>query len=436
MLNVNGWRDGKKRKKSRRKGRQERGGRRKRCFEDERVVRFSAKEDVSSVKPTSIIERLKGKKHRELTSSGGKIWGEDWSVVRRRYGGSDLVAKGKTVKLRSAKICFEEGGVIQLSRIHERKPGDSAKKKLLHQMLRLPWARKKLKKLGIGELAELYSNIGSFSSKETRKTLKNIVDCEVKARFKISFRRKIVVWIRYDERVSRAEVRRVMQEKINRQHESAAVAKLRCQKLQSVWRKNQTIGQLLHNHREFSRQMVVVCICADFDLPKQEGHIIFRLSTRGDVCEKLFNAKNVVRAVDCEKKEVALCRELNDALLKAGFDDPWTLQQARGCLRAQNVHEAGLIDRIWELKERWRELVFSPLDKNPTETVVLCPTKYAEEMKKMFWRNAAFEAVWEKEEKVMVQARREFEEKGLSKIGQWDKKGVGREPGEGLPTVR
>ncbi|GBG79089.1 hypothetical protein CBR_g28805 [Chara braunii] len=374
-------------------------------------------------KLSKVIKDCKGKNERRVVSSGGKIWMEDWGVTRRMFGESEVLYKSKKSKLKNAKCFFEEGGEVRFVRIKEKLQGNPKLKKQLLQLLKCPWSRKKLETLQREEFIDLYREIQSFSRKSSRKSLKGIVDSVVKRRFGVSLRRRVVIGVKYDERISRAVVRKQMVEKIGSQCQSAAEARLRCQKLRLVWRRNQSVGGLLHNHRRFSRLMATVCCCADFDLPRKGEHVAFRLNGRDDIDDRIRNAKNVIQGIDSEEDDVRLWKELNEKMVKAGLEPTWTLPQARCCIREKKVKGDGLIDEIEKLKRRWAGLVFCPLDKNPAETLVMCPVLYEEGMREMFWDNPAFDAVWRSEEEVLTRARGEYEEKGLRRIGAWDNNG-------------
>ncbi|GBG74377.1 hypothetical protein CBR_g18788 [Chara braunii] len=251
VLNTSGWRDGRNRKVSKkrgRKGRRERKRERAVWFDKEKVLKFSSEGLTGVAKLTDTITAIKGKRRRDVVSSGGKIWAEDWGVIKRRFGESDLLIREEATKLKKAKVLFEEGGTIHFVRIRERKPSDPKLVQQLHQLLRCPWKRNKLGTLGLEELAVLFQNIKTFSRKSTRKTLKAIVDGVVKKKFNVSLRRRLVVGAKYDERIPRAEVRKKLVGKIKQGCSSETEARIRCQKLRLVWRKNQTVDDLLHSH--------------------------------------------------------------------------------------------------------------------------------------------------------------------------------------------
>ncbi|GBG84587.1 hypothetical protein CBR_g38870 [Chara braunii] len=425
-LNTSGWRDGRNRKTTKRKGRKGRRERKKKraeFFDNEKVVKFATKIVTGAAKLTEVIVEIKGKSRREVISSGGRIWAEDWGVIKRRFGDSDLQVGELNVKLKRAKSYFEEGDLIRFLRVRERKPRDPKMKKQLHQLLKCPWKKKKLDELGLEELSVLFQNIKSFSRKATRKSLKTVLDGVVKRKFNVSFRRRVVVGAKYDERILMAEIRKTVVGKIVQGCRSETEARIRCQKLRLVWRKKQTVGDLLHNHRRMSRQMESVCCCAGLDLPRQGEHVSFRLSSRSNVDPRVMNSKNVIQGCDSRDDDQKLCPEMNNEMVKNGIDSVWTIQEARNCMRERKDRKNGLLDSIEEVKERWGGLVFCPLDKNSAETLVLYPVSYESGMRESFWGNDAFEAVWREEEVVMARAKRDYEGRGLKKIGKWNNQG-------------
>ncbi|GBG70970.1 hypothetical protein CBR_g8270 [Chara braunii] len=422
-LNVNGWKDGRNRKKKRRKGRKERKKKKREYFDEEKVLRFYDEKGKSSGKLSELIKSIKGKKERSIVSSGGKIWLEDWGVIKRVFGESDMLFQNARSKLRNSKHDLEQGGEVRFMRVRERTSGNPVLKKQLYQLLKCPWSKKKLDDLQLDQLIDLYQETKCITRKCSRKSLRDTIDKVLKRKFGVNLRRRVVVGVKYDDRISRAEIRKYLVKKIGEQSLLPAEAKPRCQKLRMVWRKNQTVGCLLHNHRRFSRLLATVCSCADLQLPRQGEHVAFRLSSRGEVDSRIRNAKNVVRGIDSSNEEIKLCTELNEEMKKAGLEPTWTLHQARSCIQKRRGSQDGLIDEVEKVKQKWDGLVFCQLDKNPSETLVMCPVLYEEAMRTMFWENKAFDPVWRREEEVMVKAKKEFEEKGLTTVGSWNGKG-------------
>ncbi|GBG87718.1 hypothetical protein CBR_g45872 [Chara braunii] len=75
------------------------------------------------------------------------------------------------------------------------------------------------------------------------------------------------------------------------------------------------------------------------------------------------------------------------------------------------------------LKVRLDGLVITPLDRNPGDTLVLCPKLYFEAMLELFISSTGYVVSDKQEEVVMNAIREELSEAGLMKLAQWDKKG-------------
>ncbi|GBG63730.1 hypothetical protein CBR_g39272 [Chara braunii] len=81
------------------------------------------------------------------------------------------------------------------------------------------------------------------------------------------------------------------------------------------------------------------------------------------------------------------------------------------------------VNRILEVRDMLDGLVLAPLDRNPGDTVVMCPLMYDKGMEDTILVNAGYRLCTETEERLLTVARVEYGQRGLSSQGKWDKKG-------------
>ncbi|GBG72359.1 hypothetical protein CBR_g11937 [Chara braunii] len=200
--------------------------------------------------------------------------------------------------------------------------------------------------------------------------------------------------------------------------------KMMCRREGIVWRgkKNEAVEELTElrvMHSVFESAPATGMGVRDSDLPKVEGHVTFKLTTLRNVPDALKNAKDSIRKVGRD-----LAKEVNDALLKFGLDGSVKPGDVWKAIRVEGNGERGYTDNA---VERWRKLLVNfvrvPLDKNPPETLVMCPKVYADGMRDMFWGKESFDAVIGSEEDVLAGCKGKYEEGGFDSLGKWDGKG-------------
>ncbi|GBG88755.1 hypothetical protein CBR_g48283 [Chara braunii] len=88
------------------------------------------------------------------------------------------------------------------------------------------------------------------------------------------------------------EVGDVVKEKIGDLKMSEEITAIVRRHVRVVWIQKQTVGDVLHNHREYARSNGSICVCADCPFPLVEGHVQCGLSELG-APDFLLNARNI-----------------------------------------------------------------------------------------------------------------------------------------------
>ncbi|GBG63667.1 hypothetical protein CBR_g38979 [Chara braunii] len=98
---------------------------------------------------------------------------------------------------------------------------------------------------------------------------------------------------------------------------------------------------------------------------------------------------------------------------------------AEACLTGEPDAKTRFLDlrEVHRLKARLDGLVLTPLDRNPGDTLVLCPKVYYEAMLELFVASTGYVVTGIQEAKVMEEMRSDVEKAGLTNLVQWDKKG-------------
>ncbi|GBG85646.1 hypothetical protein CBR_g40375 [Chara braunii] len=158
------------------------------------------------------------------------------------------------------------------------------------------------------------------------------------------------------------------------------------------------------------------------------GHVRFRLREMSGLSLQLVNANNVPKAQRNDRL-VMLGSEISDAFNRwtnaKGQSVSCSLQELSGCMTACRMLISGGLDRreVFALKTRLDGLVLTPLDRNPSEILVIGPLLYYEGMMSLFIRNEGYVPVEGKVVTVLEAMKADLQLDGLTEFACWDKKG-------------
>ncbi|GBG91495.1 hypothetical protein CBR_g52451 [Chara braunii] len=198
-------------------------------------------------------------------------------------------------------------------------------------------------------------------------------------------------------------------------------------KVRIVWVKNSAVVDITHNQREFASRNVLVCTCADLPFPRSEGHVRFRLSEIEGLHPLLRNAKNVPRVVRDDRIEL-LHEELRNGFSQwrnwRGDLSRIAREELHKCMGSCALDKGQLTTaHVRDLKLKLQGLVLTPLDRNPRETLVLCPSLYFEAMMVTFVRSLGYKIIETPSKEVLREIREDVAIRGLTKFARWDKDG-------------
>ncbi|GBG71601.1 hypothetical protein CBR_g9017 [Chara braunii] len=150
----------------------------------------------------------------------------------------------------------------------------------------------------------------------------------------------------------------------------------------------------------------------------------------------LDNTRRELSRMDCDQLR-AICREeavpyatkvqaifdIADRRAVLQFGD---LRVNQGALVNPEEAAAHSCDRrtVLEVKQHLDGLALMPLDRNPGETLVICPRLYYEGMMDLFIRNPGYVAVDESTTGILARMKTELRDQGLLEFARWDRKGA------------
>ncbi|GBG73161.1 hypothetical protein CBR_g12879 [Chara braunii] len=257
------------------------------------ILKFVEESGSPTTSLSDILEAIiKGGRRDVRITCTGNIWCEDWKVVKRKFGMSLVEVGSTTCLLRDAKGKIEEGGSITIKDAAETVtyPAKTRRKMLL--LLTQPWRRKLLWKEENRELTTMYQALRGFE-KRTRQRLRTIISRVLNEKVGINVRERLTIKIPYDDRVDKKLIGDVAKGKIDELEWGTEISDIIRRHVQVVWTKKQTVGDILHNHREFTRPNGSICRCADSHQPIREGHVRCTLEEIG-APEFLLSAKNIL----------------------------------------------------------------------------------------------------------------------------------------------
>ncbi|GBG79339.1 hypothetical protein CBR_g29489 [Chara braunii] len=224
-LNSTGGGEKKGGKKSKKRpGRKEhhRGRRQEECDKGKKksanlgkIIEFNSKElgngTVNVVELLRTLGKKRGKKgDRVIVSSGGDTWADGWRLVQRLFGETRVKWGRGTRPLRKCKNVFKAGGLITLRRITEASPMNLKLRDDMVSMFKCPWKNKNLRNLSLTDLLKYYGAMKTFTTKRSRGKARLMISQAIKEAHGMSVRKRVVVRIRFDDRIKKSEVTRLI----------------------------------------------------------------------------------------------------------------------------------------------------------------------------------------------------------------------------------
>ncbi|GBG81211.1 hypothetical protein CBR_g31883 [Chara braunii] len=183
--------------------------------------------------------------------------------------------------------------------------------------------------------------------------------------------------------------------------------------------------------RSYLRRIIrrVIKEVSGLPYPRIGDHVRFTLHDMEGVHPMLCNAKNIPRTSHPDRA-LLLRREIEDAFKNwpnLGAKE-WevTIEDASQCMIETTGQSEKYLDmgKVNELKSKLTGLVRTPLDRNPGETLVLCPALYHEAMLTTFVCNTGYKIMETNEAAIVERMSSDATAMGLKQFVKIDKKGT------------
>ncbi|GBG88904.1 hypothetical protein CBR_g48516 [Chara braunii] len=182
------------------------------------VIKFRLSEaDEWHVDALKVLDDAEQRKMRtlHLYSTGGNSWIKGWKKVKNTYGATTVEIAGQTTKLAKCKADIEQGRTIIIKHLRKWRPKSGPDKKTLTRLLRNPRRIHDLGAVNTKVLFRWYKAAKDFQQKSTRSYLRRMLSRAIKEKTGWCMGADLTVKIRYDDRVKLAEVRKVVNDKID-----------------------------------------------------------------------------------------------------------------------------------------------------------------------------------------------------------------------------
>ncbi|GBG91554.1 hypothetical protein CBR_g52588 [Chara braunii] len=435
-------RDRPRRHRRRRAGKRERR-RRARVVEDVSLSRgnthlnFEASDGTASVSLLKLLNDCRGNGFSSMSvvCRGGHLLVNQWKLLKRCYGSSEVSSRFGVVQLRRVRGWLADGVQIHFVNIISFCSSLAVFKPLLAGLLSNPPSRKQLLSWEFERLVWLYSAVQAFSEKRTRYTLRCLLSGVIRRRFDCNVRSRLVVKIVFDECLNKAGIRKLCVAMLEKLEISVGWKWMLVRRMRVVWGRNRSVGDILYNVRAMSREKDVVCSCDEKEgmFPRQDGHVCFRTSEAGFVPGWLKNARNIPRpSAGCLRR--SLKTQLLSAFDRLGIAGSGSRRELGGmmsgdlmkdCFNRVGDVNGGVCntDKVDQWKERFERLVRCPIDHNPGDLLVCCPMIYRKGIDEMFVKNPGFEICLREEEEINKSNGLRFEGLGVGALGKWNREG-------------
>ncbi|GBG90296.1 hypothetical protein CBR_g50474 [Chara braunii] len=339
-----------------------------------------------------------------LESSGGDVWGEKWSIVRRKFGTSTVLVKEVKMLLGRAKQHLEKGGRFRVAAVVKTESARCRGKGYLRQLLEMPRKQAELKYFGVSKLVFLYRCAREFKTKATRRTLKEKIASVIRKTTGLNIRLKISVGVKYSHRLRKRKIHDTVVLCVGKRKIHPVLKTVLQRRVRVVWKKNNTVEQ--------------------DQLPREEGHVLARVAQCSVIPPFLHNGKNVLQSdggTRPSEVQQAIGRSLG-AVMGRGLYEVADLSDLQEIVsdRAE-VRTAVSEKQAKELAAKLSHLVVVPVDRNPGDLVVMCPSTYYHGLQMMFILNVAYQRESSMtEDEVLAQVKTEYKKLALDKVGAWN----------------
>ncbi|GBG64043.1 hypothetical protein CBR_g40290 [Chara braunii] len=374
------------------------------------------------------LHEERGCRRLTLYTSGGSVWCGGWKSVRNAFGRSIVKVKGTNCKLSECKAVVELGTPVEVSQLRRWRPKAGPDKQFLTSLLRNPRRTDILNSCSLEVLVRLNGVAADFQKQSTTAYLRRLVSRSIKHTYGWNLNARMIVRLKFDDRIHLVEVWKLVNDVIGDLDLPLCMKYVAWNGVRIVWVKNPSVADLIHNQHEFSKADVLTCTCAGFPYPRMGGHVQCRLQELDEVHPLLCNANNAPKQNHPERAKL-LMREVSDGVNDwSNFQGvPLVIREDRvaKCLTAAPVLKSKCLemDTVGDLKQRLPGLVLTPLDRNPGETLVLCPRVYYEAMLELFVRSPGYTVMSESEQVLMTRMKADAKELGLQRFVRWDNKG-------------
>ncbi|GBG77970.1 hypothetical protein CBR_g25901 [Chara braunii] len=365
-----------------------------------------------------------GERKVKLVSAGGEVSGEKWSIIRRLFGTSTVVTVEGKFSLVRSKQHLEKGGTFGIAPIVKTESARCRGKGYLRLLLELPRKQAELKYFDVTKFVYLYRCAREFKTKITRRTLKEKIAAVIKKKTGVNVRLKVNVGVKYNHQLRKRKIRDTVVLCVEKCKIHPVLKSVLRHRVRVVWKKNKTVEQVLANHREVAKATSVLCNCSNDKLPREDGHVLARISQCPGVPPTLHNGKNILQGgkvnAGAELQQVVECSLM--AVMEPGL----VQMSNRSCFESCTFNRVGTVQASSEVQANklaatMNHLVVVPVDRNPGDLVVMCPSTYHFGLQMMFSLNATDQQNLDKSEtEVLAELRAEYKRQGLDEIGAWN----------------
>ncbi|GBG88672.1 hypothetical protein CBR_g48203 [Chara braunii] len=408
--------------KARRKGRRERG-KSIRSVDQGTVIVFTLG-DQKTVFLIGVIRSLKGLKGpHKVCSAGGSMWSDSWRAVKSKVGATVIEIDGRRRPLKRCRSSLEKGGPFVIRKVWVTSSAIEHRCNYLKEVMAHPYRIKQAYKMSSAKLIALYRSATLFSRKKSRTKLKMKIAKVMRVKYAEDIRKRPLVRIPFSPALKMAMVREVTVKYIEQAIPDLSIRAYVSARVRIVTLKKKTVGEIIHDHRVWAKKDLVVCSCAEYVLPRSQGHVRVRVDEMEQAPRFIHNSRNVCMGRD-RIKEVE--KGITDAV------KPWAkgrnIQLQKDDLHACWVSRpvactAMSEDRVRHWISTYRDLVLVPVDRTPGATVLLCPVLYSHAMNVTFRWNTGYVVEDLGSAEVLSTSRKEYVDCGLMQVAEWGKNG-------------
>ncbi|GBG76749.1 hypothetical protein CBR_g22965 [Chara braunii] len=363
-----------------------------------------------------------------LCTQRGNSWCRGWKLIRSAFGNSVVKLDGRRTKLFACKKIMEEGARLNIEQLRRWVPKAGPDKKFLRTLFRNPKRMDALKNCSLDVLTRLMKAAADFQKTSTTAYLRRIIARAIKDTYGWSTNARIVVRLKFDDRIRLVEVRKVVNDRIEGMEIPDCMKDVARGDVRIVWVKNPSVANMLHNQRAYAGADVLTCTCAGLPYPRVGDHVQFRLQDLEGVHSLICNANNVPKRTELDRaKQLAV--EISVGIRSwpnfRGNDLTITRSDTARCMMSRSHDGEKYLNpvEVYRVKKLLEEFVLTPLDRNPGATLVLCPKLYFEAMMNLFVLLPGYSIITETEATIHTRMRADAKSLDLQQFIRWDSKG-------------